>query len=180
MPEHASVPLTIQAVQPVMPTTIVVTSPAIDDAGFIDPIYSANGDNISPALSWTAVLEAESFALVVEDPDAPRDKPFVHWLMWDIPGTATTLDQGVGLENAPNGVVQGRNDLGKPGWFGPRPPAGHGVHRYHFQLFALSKRLGMSPDTPLSELLNALKGCTLASGELVGLFETRDPADPPN
>jgi Raf kinase inhibitor-like YbhB/YbcL family protein len=171
--------LTVQAVTPLRPTRLVITSPAINADGWIDPIYSANGDNVSPAVSWTAVLEAESFALVVEDPDAPRDKPFVHWLMWDIPGTATGLDRGVGPDNAPQGAIQGRNDAGKPGWYGPRPPAGHGPHRYHFQLFALSKRLGMGPETPLSELLNALKGCTLASGEIVGLFETRDPADAP-
>ena len=177
MPEHARVPLTIQAVQPAMPSTLAVTSPAINAAGWIDPIFSANGDNLSPALSWTLIPEAESFALVVEDPDAPRDEPFVHWLVWDIPGTAQGLDR----DEVPEGAIEGRNDTGTYGWFGPRPPVGHGVHRYHFQIFALSKRLGMGPETPLKELLNALKGCTLASGEVVGLFETRDPvADAPS
>jgi Raf kinase inhibitor-like YbhB/YbcL family protein len=175
---HAGEPLTIQAVAPATAGALVVRSPAVDADGYIDPIHAADGDNRSPALTWTAVLEAESFALVVEDPDAPGDAPFVHWLIWDIPGTAKDLAAGVPLgpgPEVPQGAVQGRNGMGQHGWFGPRPPVGHGVHRYHFQLFALGKRLGMGPDTPLSELLNALKGNTLASGELVGLFERRDP-----
>ena len=95
---------------------------------------------------------------------------------WDIPGAATGLPQALAGEGrietgALKGAIQGRNDAGTQGYFGPRPPVGHGVHHYHFQLFALSKRLGLDPSTPLSELLDALKGATLASAEMVALYE---------
>ncbi len=153
-----------------------LTSPGIDERGFVADIHSAYHDNLSPQLSWSRVLEAQSYALVIEDPDAPREKPFVHWMIWDIPGTATGLPRGVPREakittGELKDVIQGRNDGGEHGYMGPRPPAGHGVHHYHFQLFALDKMLGMDPSTPLVELLNALKGNTLASADMVALYE---------
>lgn len=183
-PEHAGAPLTLQAVAPLARTGLVVRSPAIDGDGQISEIYSADGDNISPQLSWTAVLDAESYALVVEDPDAPGDTPFIHWLIWDIPGDLTELPRDIAKTPQPANLGrahQGRNGRGGFGWFGPQPPQGHGVHRYHFQLFALGKTLGMAPDTELPELLNALKGNVIAAGEVVGRFENPDPvADAPS
>ena len=157
-----------------------IASSAIGPDGRIGDIYSAYHDNISPPLEWTRVLDAESFALVVEDPDAPRETPFVHWMIWNIPGDRTSLPQG--LPHDPvlkelGGAVQGLNSVNRHGYFGPRPPAGHGVHRYHFQLFALGKTLGMGPETTLKDLLNALKANTLTSGEIVGTYLTPDPAD---
>ena len=153
-----------------------LTAAGIDERGWLADAHSAYHDNRSPALSWSRVLEAQSFALVMEDPDAPRERPFVHWMIWDIPGDATGLPAGLPNEamigaGEMRGAVQGRNDGGEHGYMGPRPPAGHGVHHYHFQLFALDKMLGMDPSTPLSELLNALKGNTLASAEMVVLYE---------
>jgi Raf kinase inhibitor-like YbhB/YbcL family protein len=153
-----------------------ITSPALDEGGYITDPFSAYYDNISPRLEWSFVPEAAAFALVVEDPDAPRETPFVHWLIWDIPGQATGLPQGVGHDRKIAagelaGATQGRNDGGEVGYMGPKPPEGHGVHHYHFQLFALSKRLEMDPNTRLPDLLNALKQTTLASAELVGLYE---------
>ena len=177
-PEHARVPVTIQVVRPQTERTLAVRSPAVGPDGWIGQRYSARGDDVSPPLTWTGVPEAESFAVIVEDPDAPGDEPFVHWMVWDIPGTATELPQG--LEKTPrlggglSGAVQGLNDVGEPGWFGPKPPAGHGVHRYHFQVFALSTRLNLDPGVDFKTLFNALKGVTLASGDLVGLYETID------
>jgi len=129
---------------------------------------------VSSPLSWTLVIEAESYALVVQDPDAPTNAPVVHWMIWNIPGNATSLAPGVSTRarlDHPKGAVQGRNVKGGFGYYGPRPPSGHGVHRYHFQLFALDKLLPMPPDTPLEELLNALKADTIASAELVGAYE---------
>jgi Raf kinase inhibitor-like YbhB/YbcL family protein len=177
-PQHAGSLLTIQAVEPLAQRGLTLVSGAIDAEGLIDPIYSAEGDNLSPPLSWTADLEAESFALIVEDPDAPGDEPFIHWMIWDIPGSATELPRGVANAprlDEPQGAIQGRNGKGAHGWFGPRPPVGHGPHRYHFQLFALGKLLGMGPETDLKTLINALKGNVLAAGELVGVFEVKDP-----
>ena len=73
------------------------------------------------------------------------------------------------------GGVQGLNDAGGCGWFGPRPPAGHGVHRYYFQIFALDDFIPMDEDTPLKELLNALKANTIAKGEMMMTYEAPTP-----
>ena len=156
---------------------VVVRSTAVDDAGWIDPVHSAAGDNTSPPLEWSGVLEAESYVLIVQDPDAPRDEPVTHWVMWDIPGAATAIPADLGDKVHPAAMpeaIQGLNSHGGHGWTGMAPPQAHGVHHYHFQLFALSKRLGLRPDTSLEHLVEALKGTTLAKGELVGLFETPD------
>jgi Raf kinase inhibitor-like YbhB/YbcL family protein len=173
--------ITIQKVSPNEHAQLRVTSPAVQADGSLADIHSAYHDNLSPALSWTRWLEAETFALVVEDPDAPMAEPFLHWTIWNIPGTETGLPQGLGrsLPDTLRGAVQGRNSRGDFGYMGPRPPPGHGVHRYHFQLFALDSRLPEDPETPLSELLNMLKAHTLAAGELVATYERREQPEAP-
>jgi Raf kinase inhibitor-like YbhB/YbcL family protein len=95
-------------------------------------------------------------------------------MIWNIPGDLTSLAPGLPPRprlDHPKGAVQGRNAKGGFGYFGPRPPPGHGPHHYHFELFALDKLLPMGPDTPLPELLNALKGNTIAKADLVALYE---------
>jgi len=150
----------------------VLTTTAQGTDGRLADAHSAYHDNRSPPLGWTPVANAMSYALVVEDPDAPRETPFVHWLAWNIPGDAHELPEAVPHgSDVLGGITQGRNDAGTYGWFGPRPPPGHGVHRYYFQLFALDRRLDMGPDTPLEELVNALKGATLAEGRLMATYE---------
>ena len=72
-------------------------------------------------------------------------------------------------------TMKGRNTAGGSGWFGPQPPAGHGVHHYHFQLFALDGRLELHPDADVRTLVDAIKGRTLAEGELVGTYEVPAP-----
>lgn len=151
-----------------------LVSSAIDDNGRIEDRFTAYHDNVSPPLSWTQVIDAEAYALIVEDPDAPTERPFVHWMIWNIPGVASSLPPGLPQRprlDHPKGAIQGRNGKGGVGYFGPRPPPGHGVHRYHFQLFALDKPLPMDPDTILPELLNALKGNTIAKADLIGTYE---------
>lgn len=165
--------ITIQRVLPREPGRLVLASEAIDADGRIGDPYSAYGDDRSPALRWTAMPEAESFALIVEDPDAPQGKPVLHWAIWNIPGAFDALPSGI--RNAPfidefGGMVQGRNQHGQSGYMGPKPPADDGPHRYHFQLFALDRRLGLGPSAPLEELVNELKGSTIASAELVGTY----------
>lgn len=181
-PAHAGGALTLQRVIPYEHRGLALASPALNADGWIDDRYSAWFDDLAPTLAWSEVLEAESYALVVEDPDAPGDSPFIHWLVWNIPGAAKALPE-LSREPRPpelEGVVQGRNSGGGFGWHGAKPPEGHGVHHYHFQLFALSASLPhLGPETPLAELVNALKGLTIASGELVGLYERRDPLEAP-
>lgn len=174
-PQHSGAAISILKIRPILSGAgIDVLSEAIDVEGRIADRYSAYHDNISPALSWEAVEGAAGYALIVEDPDAPRDQPFVHWMAWNIPPDITALPEGLphGSDlGTPLGMVQGRNDNGDCGWFGPRPPAGHGVHRYHFQVFALAKKLKLGSHTPLADLVSALKGDTLADGEVVGTYE---------
>src|SRR5207253_11120846 len=147
---------------------------ALGADGSMDLRHAAYGNNLSPPLRWTPVEGAGSYALILEDPDAPRERPFVHWMIWNIPGTAASLPEG--LPNAehlvtPQNAVQGKNESGSWGYFGPRPPQGHGVHHYHFQLFALDGPLTLKPgETDLRTLVDAMKGRVLADGERVGTF----------
>jgi Raf kinase inhibitor-like YbhB/YbcL family protein len=173
-PDHSGQSLTIQRVDPEMPVDILVTCPVQEADGRLPDRYTAYYANTSPPLRWSGLAEAQAWAIIVEDPDAPQEEPFVHWMIWNIAGELTAVPEGIG--NAarpitPQNAIQGRNSHGSHGWFGPRPPAGHGVHRYYFQVFALNGPIDMGADTPLVELLNALKARTLATGEMMATYE---------
>ena len=174
-PDHSPEALTLGRIEPRAPGVgIEVLSDALGADGAIDLRHSAYGDNLSPPLRWTPVEGAGAYAIVVEDPDAPMEHPFVHWTIWNIPGEATAIQEGVSMGpelTTPQGARQARNDNGSTGYFGPRPPAGHGVHRYHFQIFALDAPLELHAGADLRTLTDAMKGRTLADGELVGTFE---------
>ena len=177
-PDHSGEAITYLKVEPYQGGALILTSDAVDAGGWLAAEHSQAGDETSPPLSWSGPPGVVSYVLVVEDPDAPREQPVIHWLMWNIPGTLHALPAGVEKGERPEGVggaVQGLNSGGLHGWLGMAPPPGHGPHRYHFQLFGLDRRLDLAPDTPLVELVNVLKGATLAKGELVGRFETVDP-----
>lgn len=174
MPEHSGDAITIQKVDPILETGVIVTTTAQGPDGRLADRHSAYYDNISPPLDWSSVPDVKAWAIVVEDPDAPREHPFVHWMIWNIEGGIQHLDPGLPNTDqpiTPQAAVQGKNDMGGYGWFGPRPPAGHGLHRYYFQVFALDDFLPMDGDTPLKELLNALKGHTIAKGEMMATYE---------
>lgn len=176
-PEHSGEAISIQKVQPFGQGGVVLTTTSLDQDGRLEDRHSAYHENRSPPLVWTPVENAAAYAIVVEDPDAPRERPFVHWLIWNIPGEATSLPEGLPAEarlGQIGGAVQGVNDNGAVGWFGPRPPPGHGLHRYHFQIFALAQRLDFAPDTALDVLVNALKGDTLADGVMVAMYEASE------
>lgn len=178
-PRHSGASLTLERVHPYEHRGIAVVSDALDVEGRIADLYSAYHDDRVPGLAWSAVIEAESYALVVEDPDAPMAEPFVHWMVWNIPGTATAIAPGLSRVARPPelpGAIQGKNSAGTHGWYGTKPPQGHGLHHYHFQLFALNTTLDhLDPNIPLAELVNVLKGITIAAGEVVGTYERRDP-----
>jgi Raf kinase inhibitor-like YbhB/YbcL family protein len=173
-PDHSGQALTIQRIAPSRGTGVVVACPIVQADGHLPDRYSAYHDNISPPLEWTDAPEVKAWAIVVEDPDAPREEPFLHWLVWNIPGELRGVPEGMGnapRPASPQGVIQGRNGSGGYGWFGPRPPPGHGLHRYYFQVFALADRIEMGPDTPLHDLQNALKALTIADGETMATYE---------
>src|SRR5690606_30666349 len=113
---------------------LALQSPVFADGRQIPGRYSAYGDDVSLPLAWQAVPGAKSYALVMEDPDADRPAPYVHWVAWNIPAGVTALPEGLSTDprlDDPDGMRQGLNDRGAAGYFGPRPPAGSGVHHYH-------------------------------------------------
>jgi Raf kinase inhibitor-like YbhB/YbcL family protein len=135
--------------------------------------------NVSPALAWSGVpAQAQEVVVLMEDPDAPMPQAFVHWSIYGIPPSVNSLPEGIGAggtagRTLPGGVFQGRNSTGRTGFFGPKPPPGHGVHHYHFQVFALDEPLGLGPDAERDALVEAMRGHVLAQGDLVGTYETR-------
>jgi Raf kinase inhibitor-like YbhB/YbcL family protein len=114
--------------------------------------FGCTGKNISPELKWSgAPAGTKSFALTVYDPDAPTGSGFWHWVVFNIPATATELPKNAGDPKAnlmPAGAVQSRTDFGVPGWGGPCPPQGDKPHRYIFTLFAVDvDKLDANADT---------------------------------
>jgi Raf kinase inhibitor-like YbhB/YbcL family protein len=177
-------PLAIATPETKTTARLTVTSPALRNDGPIPAIYSSWDQNVSLPLSWTpGPPSTKSYAVLMEDPDAKvTPLPVVHWLAWQIPSTLTSLHEGLAtLERLadPNGVRQGMNSMGKAGYTGPKPPAGDGPHHYHVQVFALDLLPDIKPGATRADLLAALKGHVVASGELVGQFARPDrPAKP--
>lgn len=154
------------------------------DGEIIPLAHVAEGDNASPPLTWDAVEGATSYVVIVDDPDAAEPKPFVHWVIYDIPAAATGLREGLSPDpvlQEPNGAVQGVNSKGQIGYFGPRPPLGDPAHHYHFQVFALDVlSLNLKPGATRMEVIDAMQGHVLAEGEIVGLYERPGPEKPIN
>ena len=153
-----------------MPLTLRVESSAFGANGSIPIQFTADGDDIMPPLKWSAGPPGtKSFAIIVDDPDAPDpeapQRTWIHCVITGIAPNMTSLPSGTSL---PDGAVFGTNDWGKRAWGGPNPPIGR--HRYFFKLYALDIALG-SPGITKLELLAAMKGHILAQGELIGTYE---------
>lgn len=143
-------------------------SSVFSDQETIPEKYTGDGENISPPLSWSNVPEGtKEFALIVDDPDAPRPNPWVHWVVYNIPGSEVSIPEG-GL---PSGAKEGQNTFGNTNYGGPAPPKGHGKHRYFFKLYALDTSLDLAPGASKDVLLQAMEGHILADAQLVGLYE---------
>jgi Raf kinase inhibitor-like YbhB/YbcL family protein len=128
--------------------------------------YKGEGDNVSPALSWSRVpKDTRELALICDDPDAPVAEPWVHWVLYHIPPTATGIPEG---ESA--GGTPGKNSWGETAWGGPMPPKGHGTHHYQFRVYALALPVALEAGATKQELLAAMQGHILAEGELVGTY----------
>lgn len=146
--------------------TITVRSPAFENGGMIPTRYTCDGENMAPELEWTGAPEGtRSFAVVVEDPDAPSGT-FRHWGIHDIGPRHDRLPEGT------KDGAQTRNDFGNARYDGPMPPKGHGVHHYHFKVLALDVERLTLPDRPkVEDLWQAVEGHILDQGEVVGLYE---------
>ena len=138
-----------------------------DAGGSIPKRFTCDGDDVSPALEWSdAPKEAHSFALIVDDPDAPAGT-WNHWLLWDIPGHVHAIGEGFrpGLMGS-----SGKNDFGRPGYGGPCPPKGP-PHRYYFKLLAIDRpALGLPPGSKRADVDRALQGRVLAEVEYMGKY----------
>ena len=136
--EGVGVPIAIQRPETSASQRLRVELPHVD--GVIPRRYSEYYDGVSPRITWSAVKGAQSYVVIMEDPDAKPITPFVHWLAWNIPGNYRHLPEGLQEQERltdPEGVHQGRTSRGTVGYLGPRPPVGDPPHHYHFQVFAL-------------------------------------------
>ncbi len=155
--------------------TINIQSTGFANNETIPKRYTGDGIDVSPPLTWSgAGQEAKELALICDDPDAPTPEPWVHWVIYKIPPSLTGLAENVAKTATPTepvGVLQGKNSFGNIGYGGPAPPRGHGVHHYHFKLYALDTALEEKSGLEKKHLLAAMKGHILAQGELVGTYQ---------
>ncbi len=150
--------------------SLQLTTSAFPSQGTIPKKFTCDGSDVSPPLAWSgAPPGTRSFALIVDDPDAPVGT-WVHWVLYDLPANTKELAEGVPKqEQLSNGARQGRNDFRKIGYGGPCPPPGK-PHRYFFKLYALDKKLDLKAGASKAEAESAMKGHILAQAELMGRF----------
>lgn len=156
---------------------IEVRSLAFADHAPLPAICTADGEGISPPLEWTGVPPAAaSLVLIVEDADSPTPQPLVHAIVADLPPQDAQLPEGaIDKSNAGSKAVTiGRNSFMQAGWLPPDPPPGHGVHRYAFQLFALSEGPAFGATPGREAVMAMLERRAMASGILVGTYERPD------
>ncbi len=156
--------------------TIKLESPAVKAGERIPKDNTADGKDASLPLKWSGAPEGtKEFALIFDDPDAPTPKPWVHWVLYNIPGTAAELPEGLSMdevlkEPAPiAGTTSGPNGWRKPGYRGPAPPPGKD-HHYTFTLYALDADLDLKPGLNKEQLLEAMKDHVLATGQFVAIY----------
>lgn len=151
-----------------------LTSPSFTNQEAMAKKFTCDGDDISPALEWSAVPEGtKSLALIVDDPDAPDPAnprmTWVHWILYNIPATVSSLPEGVDDTDLPSGVLQGLNDWNKTGYGGPCPPIGK--HRYFHKLYALDIILPKLERPTKAKLEEAMEGHILDKAEMIGLYQ---------
>ena len=152
-------------------TKLTITSPAFKTGGMIPKQFTCDGKNISPPLAWNGVPEKiKSFAIIVDDPDAPK-KTWVHWVLFNIPSYVRAMAEDMPQHGQlKKGAFQGTTDFKKIGYGGPCPPSG--THRYYFKVYALDTLLTLKPGITKAQLLKAMKGHIIAKGELMGKYTT--------
>lgn len=154
-----------------------LTSTAFKNGAPIPEKYTCDANDLSPPLVWSgAPVRTLSYALVMDDPDAPM-KTWVHWVVWNIPGTAGGLREGIETKSSiDGGIQQGLSDFGKPGYGSPCPPAG--VHHYYFRLYALDTFLELPPKASRADLEAAMKDHIAAQAQLMGIYKRSSVVTP--
>jgi Raf kinase inhibitor-like YbhB/YbcL family protein len=163
------------------PQPMAVASPTLKADETMPRDYTPDGRNLSPPLTWSNVPAATvEFAVVCEDPDAGNPPPFVHWVIYKIPATATGLPEGLPIDPAAampseiTGAIQGVSGFRRSIYRGPAPPPGK-PHHYHFVVYALDADLGLKPGLTRADLLAAINGHVIGRGELVSIYERKAP-----
>jgi Raf kinase inhibitor-like YbhB/YbcL family protein len=147
-------------------TRFAMTSQDLRDGQPIPQVHSCDGADRAPQLSWgDPPAGTKSLALVMDDPDAPSGT-FRHWGAYDIPATARSIAAGEAIG------TQTANDFGKSGYGGPCPPEGHGVHHYHFKLFALDvDKLDLPANAKVADVERAADAHAIGRAEIIGTYE---------
>ena len=163
-----------ETVKGVIAMNLEIRSPAFSNNGEIPSKYTCDGKDTSPAVAWSGLPEGtKSIALVVDDPDAPDPAAprmtWVHWVLYNIPPSATGLPEAVKSKDLPGGTKEGLNDWKRTGYGGPCPPIGR--HRYFHKLYALNAVLPDLGKPTKKELEKAMEGHILAKAELVGTYQ---------
>jgi hypothetical protein len=145
--------------------TLDVTSSAFTDGGSLPRAFTGDTESpVSPPIAWSNVPDGtQSLVVIAEDSDAPTPKPFVHWLVYGIPASVGSIQGAQRLE--------GKNSMLSDGFTPAAPPAGHGMHHYHFQVFALDVAIDLGRGAGRSSLLEEMRGHVLGWGEIVGTYE---------
>ena len=141
-----------------------VSSPSFSNNDYIPSKFTCDGDNFNPEISVKNIPpQTQSLAIIVEDPDAPNGT-VTHWIAWDIDPSGNISEKSMA-------GTQGKNTKGDNKYMGPCPPSG--VHHYHFKVYALDKKIGLSEGSTKEELQDAIKDHIIGSGELIGLYKKK-------
>ncbi len=149
--------------------SLVLSSPEFQDGQPIPTRYTCDGENISVPLQWSdAPANSRTFALIVDDPDAPSGT-YTHWVLYNMPATVHSLAEHVSTQaTLADGSMNGMNSARKSGYTGPCPPGG--THHYHFKLYALDATLTLKPGATKDQLSSAMQGHIVAQTELIGTY----------
>lgn len=158
-----------------------LTSSAFAHGGEIPTLHTCEGRDVSPALAWSELPEgARSLCLIMDDPDAPDPRAprmvYAHWVLYNLPPTASGLAEGVASAELPAGTLEGTNDWKRTGYGGPCPPIGR--HRYFHKLYALDTKLPDLSAPTRAKLEAAMRGHVLAQAELMGTYEKKGGGRP--
>ncbi len=147
-------------------------STSFKDGADIGIIHTLEGANVSPELIWSGAPEnTQSFALICEDPDAPTEEPWVHWVIYNIPASVKKLPEGMDRKTKfDDGTMQGLTTAEHIGYDGPCPPPKE-EHRYFFTLYALDTTVKAEPGLTKHQLLEALKGHVLDQAVIIGTYK---------
>jgi Raf kinase inhibitor-like YbhB/YbcL family protein len=158
--------------------TLQLTSSAFTQGHPIPKKYTGEGADVSPPLEWSGIPEStKELVLICDDPDAPTEVPWVHWVIYKIPASAKGLPEGVPRKSRlkdPSGAMQGKNSWPAQeaiGYRGPMPPPGHGVHHYYFKLYALEANMVVEPGMDKKAILEEISDHILGEGVLMGTYQ---------